>query len=371
MGERGRSRWSPRWATSVACGVQGRRGAPLPSSALDAHGGERDPWSSPRGGSGADRPRQRPHAACGVRHRRVHRGLDPGQRAGRDGGDRARSRHARAGGGRRATDLPLGVFAAGNVLHGAETADVAALGGRHAAASMAGFLDTATSGSPLLARMPIVCAERLGWVARTWWRRVRAHRRAATRASRARLPHAPDARDRPGGPRPLSRAGRPAHAGTLRRTGGTSGPRGGRAEGKRWSPARPLSQRPAAMTFSPVCRSRGHGYTLGVEHEEHADSSSTRPMGWPRTPRRWASDIEETRREWEAKEEDRSVPGAQPQEDEEPSRGIGPSYRRRAPRSRCRMTPGARPATSPGSPGVPGEEGTATGNPDAAGADEE
>ncbi len=55
-----------------------------------------------------------------------------------------------------------GVFAAGNVLHGAEQADVAALSGRHVAAGVARFL---SDGEWPAARVPLVCAPPLGWVA--------------------------------------------------------------------------------------------------------------------------------------------------------------------------------------------------------------
>ena len=52
-----------------------------------------------------------------------------------------------AGSARRASTCALrtstrGVFAAGNLLHGAETADVAALSGRHAARAVDAFLRT-------------------------------------------------------------------------------------------------------------------------------------------------------------------------------------------------------------------------------------
>jgi thioredoxin reductase len=56
-----------------------------------------------------------------------------------------------------------GIFAAGNLLHGAETADVAALGGRHAGASAAAFL--ANGGSWPDARVAIECEPPLLWVA--------------------------------------------------------------------------------------------------------------------------------------------------------------------------------------------------------------
>ncbi len=55
-----------------------------------------------------------------------------------------------------------GVFAAGNVLHGAETADVAALDGRHVAAAVARHLDGEEWPA---ARVPIHCEPPLGWIA--------------------------------------------------------------------------------------------------------------------------------------------------------------------------------------------------------------
>ena len=55
-----------------------------------------------------------------------------------------------------------GVFAAGNLLHGAEQADVAALGGRHVAAAVARYLEDGSWPSP---RVPIVCEPPLGWIA--------------------------------------------------------------------------------------------------------------------------------------------------------------------------------------------------------------
>lgn len=55
-----------------------------------------------------------------------------------------------------------GVFAAGNLLHGAEQADVAALSGRHAAAGVVRYLD---DGEWPGGRTPIVCEPPLGWIA--------------------------------------------------------------------------------------------------------------------------------------------------------------------------------------------------------------
>jgi thioredoxin reductase len=55
-----------------------------------------------------------------------------------------------------------GVFAAGNLLAGAEPADVAALSGRHAARAVVGWLQ---SGDDWPARpAPVVCREPLGWI---------------------------------------------------------------------------------------------------------------------------------------------------------------------------------------------------------------
>jgi thioredoxin reductase len=55
-----------------------------------------------------------------------------------------------------------GVFGAGNVLHGAEQADVAALSGRHAAAAVAAYLE---DGAWPARRVPLVCEPPLGWIA--------------------------------------------------------------------------------------------------------------------------------------------------------------------------------------------------------------
>jgi thioredoxin reductase len=55
-----------------------------------------------------------------------------------------------------------GVFAAGNLLHGAETADVAALSGRHAAAAAAAFVRGSAWPDD---RIPIECEAPLEWIA--------------------------------------------------------------------------------------------------------------------------------------------------------------------------------------------------------------
>jgi hypothetical protein len=54
-----------------------------------------------------------------------------------------------------------GTFAAGNVLHGAEPADIAALSGRHAAGSVARWLASDRSWP---AAVPIECAPPLHWI---------------------------------------------------------------------------------------------------------------------------------------------------------------------------------------------------------------
>jgi thioredoxin reductase len=55
-----------------------------------------------------------------------------------------------------------GVFAAGNVLHGAEQADVAALSGRHMAPAVARYLE---DGAWPERRVTVVCEPPLGWIA--------------------------------------------------------------------------------------------------------------------------------------------------------------------------------------------------------------
>ena len=137
--------------------------ARVSGAGVDAHARERDPRAPARGGGGADRRRGRaqrgPSPATPWCSRddwipdhelAVLAGLelDPGTRGP-------------------AVDSVLrasspGVFAAGNVLHGAEQADVAALSGRHAAAGVARYL---RDGEWPKRRVPIVCEPPLGWIA--------------------------------------------------------------------------------------------------------------------------------------------------------------------------------------------------------------
>lgn len=55
-----------------------------------------------------------------------------------------------------------GAFAAGNLIHGAETADVASLSGRHAASGVARFLGGEAWPE---SRIPLACEPPLGWIA--------------------------------------------------------------------------------------------------------------------------------------------------------------------------------------------------------------
>ena len=57
------------------------------------------------------------------------------------------------------------VFAAGNLLHAADTADIAALGGRHAARQIAGFLHSAADALPSReAAVPVTADPPLLWI---------------------------------------------------------------------------------------------------------------------------------------------------------------------------------------------------------------
>lgn len=54
-----------------------------------------------------------------------------------------------------------------------------------------------------------------------------------------------------------------------------------------------------------------------MEHEEQAERLEHEAEGMAEDSEKVGEHIEETRREWEAKEEDRSVPGAQPGDEDE------------------------------------------------------
>ena len=129
-----------------------------------------------------------------------------------------------------------GVFAAGNLLHGAEQADVAALGGRHAAASVARHLN---GGSWPERRVPVQLpgAARVGQPERAEPRGRPASARPLPRAF-ARVPHPPTRRDRPGRARALERAPGPARARPLGSAAGRvdGARRPGRRAGHRFRP---------------------------------------------------------------------------------------------------------------------------------------
>jgi hypothetical protein len=88
-----------------------------------------------------------------------------------------------------------------------------------------------------------------------------------------------------------------------------------------------------------------------MEHDEQAEELEREAQAMEEHSDEVGEGIEEARGEWESKEGDPSVPGAQPDPADEDamSGNRGDDH----------------------SPGVPGEEETGTGNPDAAGADEE
>ena len=260
------------------------------------------------------------------------------------------------------------MFAAGNVLHGAETADVAALSGRHAARAAARWLRGAgTWPGP---RLPSAATAPLAWISPNVIRpgsepadpppRGRFALRSREFLSRPRLEVRQDGR------RALARAGRrmvPVSLGApAARLDHGRRSRGRSADGVR------LRDRRARVTEGPW-------------------STTSRPSAWSARPTTWSKRseelgdrIEETRRDWEAKEDDPSVPGAQPdpddvdQEDEpmsETPREESDQLPEEAPvgaGSRRHLGPARADAEE--SPGTPGDEGTATGNPDAAGSDE-
>lgn len=100
-----------------------------------------------------------------------------------------------------------------------------------------------------------------------------------------------------------------------------------------------------------------------MEHEEKAARFERDADDMEERSDKLEQRIDETRSDWEAKEQDSAVPGAQPEEsDQLPEEG----------------QPGQVPddtgddsrGDAHESPGTPGDEGTATGNPDAAGAEE-
>jgi hypothetical protein len=109
-----------------------------------------------------------------------------------------------------------------------------------------------------------------------------------------------------------------------------------------------------------------------MEHEEQSEKLSRELDRLDEHSEEVGEQIDEARRDWEAKEDDPAVPGAQPepggssvtetpeQSDQLPEEG---------PAEQVHDDGGDAGADE--SAGTPGDEGTATGNPDAAGADDE
>ena len=117
-----------------------------------------------------------------------------------------------------------------------------------------------------------------------------------------------------------------------------------------------------------------------MEHEERAQRMENEVEDLEEKSERVGEHIRETREDWESKEEDPAVPGAQPDPDEPTDEES--SVTETTPEESDQLPeegPGGQvPDDGGGSerdeakdgPGTPGEEGTATGNPDAAGSDE-
>jgi hypothetical protein len=114
-----------------------------------------------------------------------------------------------------------------------------------------------------------------------------------------------------------------------------------------------------------------------VEHEEQADRMERRAGEMEEDSQQLGHQIEETRSDWESKEEDSSVPGAQPDHDEETSTMERPGEEsdqlpEEGPGGQVYDDDGGagRDQDEQGA-GVPGEnEETGTGNPDAAGVED-
>ena len=117
-----------------------------------------------------------------------------------------------------------------------------------------------------------------------------------------------------------------------------------------------------------------------MEHEDGAERLEQDVEQLEEQSERVDDHIRETRQDWERKEEDPAVPGAQPDPDEASEEESTVSER---PREESDQLPEEGPAEqvpddgggaardeAGDSPGTPGDEGTATGNPDAAGSDE-
>ena len=264
-----------------------------------AHARERDPRPPAGGGGGADRPRGRRASAPSPATPSCSPTTGSPTTSWRrwPAWSSIRSRAARRSTPRCAARV-AGVFAAGNVLHGAEQADVAALSGRHAAAGV-GALPAATATGPR-AGCRCVCEPPLGWIA----------------------PNAV-----PGAEAPAARPLRAARARAPARRRGSRSPRASGCSGAgAWRALMPgRSARlphdwvrevdPAGEAV--VCALRHPGRRRRWSTRSRQRSSSGSWSGWRSTPSEVGEHIDETRRDWEAKEDDPTVPGAQPDPDEE------------------------------------------------------
>ena len=104
-----------------------------------------------------------------------------------------------------------------------------------------------------------------------------------------------------------------------------------------------------------------------MEHEEQADALEREADRLEKHSDEVGEHIDDARRDWEAKEQDPSVPGARPDEAREESDQLPEE----APPGQVSDDAGGEAREeAEDSPGTPGDEGTATGNPDAAGSDE-
>ena len=218
-----------------------------------------------RGGGGADRPRQRPHAERGVRHRRLQRRLDPRPRAGGAGWTSSSTRHARAGGGRRAAHLARrGCSRRATCCTEPRQADVAALSGRHAAAGVAAFLHADGAGAGASACRSCASRRSAGSLRTSVAAGAGAPARGhfALRASE-HLTRAADSRS-PRTDRVLWRGrARPASCPVAPPGWRTTGPRGSSPEGKRWrfgSTAEPAPGCAEARARLPCRRPRVHAH---------------------------------------------------------------------------------------------------------------
>jgi hypothetical protein len=116
-----------------------------------------------------------------------------------------------------------------------------------------------------------------------------------------------------------------------------------------------------------------------MEHEEQAQRLEHEFDDLEERSERVGERIKETRDDWESKEQDPAVPGAQPDPDQQTEEES--SVTETPPQESDQLPeegPGEQVPDDGGSardegkesPGTPGDEGTATGNPDAAGSDE-